>query len=131
MLVLDPQLPPKTWETRRGTGSCIARRRTKLDAETFLAIIEDPKAETLAVGERVHLDLVGVMNQPGLRTDAQRRAEEAAGIDRKKRRRRPRGDASDYPAGFGEKGGDRPRFTLPWDEPDPPEGTPGPGGAAS
>lgn len=128
-LVLDPKLPPMSWETRRGTGSKIKRSRTSLSADLFLAVLEDPKAEKLAVGEQVHAELVRIMGRSGVRTAAQMEAEKRAGL----RRRAP-----ERPNPFGPPSRKRgpngrihvDRSTFGGFEPEPP-GTMGPGGVAS
>lgn len=118
-LKLDPTLPPKSWETRGG-GRKPKRSRREIDAERFVAALEDPKVEEFVVGESAHQDLVRVMAQPGVKTDAQQRLEDEANLSRT----RPEPRIIESPrCGQG--------FALPWDSGPEPRGTPGPGGAAS
>lgn len=90
-LVMDPALPPKTWEKRRGTNSAIERTHRTLTQEEFVACLEDPKCEILAVGEDVHPQLLRVLATPNVKTTAQKTAEAERGVGRpehpRKRRR--------------------------------------------
>lgn len=89
-LMMDPALPPKTWEKRRGTGSALERSHRSFTQEEFVACLEDPKCEILAVGEDVHPQLLRVMATPNVKTEAQITAEanrEAGRPDHARRRR--------------------------------------------
>lgn len=135
-LILDPKLPPRTWETRRGTGSKLKRSRHEMDEPLLLEALEDPKAEQIAMGEEVHQTFLRLMQKPGLKTPLQRAAEEAAGVNRNRSPRAQRGKTVRDPFGKGSASSTssfRSGLTAGfWNGSDPNSpGTSGPGGVAS
>jgi hypothetical protein len=127
-LLIDPSLPPKTWETRNEKRRSLGKTRRELTEEAFVAALDDEKVREIAVGEEVHADLRRVMGKPGVRTPRQRAAEAAAGIARKDAPRARRGKTEKTAAPAGTFHVDR--STFGGFEPEPP-GTQGPGGVAS
>lgn len=81
-LVLDTDLPPKTWERRTGTNRVIKRSRYELTEELLVEAMEDPKTEKIAFGEEAHAVLRRILSRPGFKTPSQRAAEEAAKLAR-------------------------------------------------
>jgi hypothetical protein len=124
-LVLDLDLPPKTWELRSEKNRVVKRSRQELTEELLTEAMENRKAKRIAFGEEAHRDLLRLMAKPGLKTPSQRKAEEGAKLFRG-RRPRSRPGTIEAPR----RGQGFPLGPLPWDKPDPP-GTIGPGGAAS
>lgn len=128
-LVLDPALPPKTWEKRRGTNSALERTHRELTREEFVLALEDPKCERIAVGQDVHDRLRSVLGTPRIKTSAQEEAEKTAALKRGRKRVKEK-DVHPALRRLNPREG-----LLPWDMPDGPDegppGTPGPGGVAS
>lgn len=126
-LVLDTDLPSKTWERRTGTNRVVKRSRHELTPELLVEAMEDPKTERIAFGEEAHAELRRILAAPGFKTPSQRAAEEAAKLSRDRPAPRPQTGTIETPrCGQGFR-----LDPLPWDRgPDPP-GTLGPGGSAS
>lgn len=127
-LLIDPSLPPKTWETRTEKKKSLGRTRRELTEERFVEALDDERVRTIAIGEGVHEDLRRVMMKPGVKTPRQRAAEAANGIARKDAPRAKRGTTARTPLPSGTFHVDR--STFGGFEPEPP-GTSGPGGMAS
>ncbi|MGH2937379.1 MAG: hypothetical protein ACRDPE_04575 [Solirubrobacterales bacterium] len=126
-LVLDADLPPNAWETR---GEKTKRHRKALDADLFLAALDDPKVKTIAVGDATYLDLLAIMKRSGCKTPTQLAAERRSGV-KAPPKKKPVADPFDPSKSSGSPGTFKvDRSTFGGFEPDPP-GTSGPGGVAS